>query len=83
MTENVPDVGHVGAEPPGDVDEAEIGNDCPSVFEEDVLGLEIVVDNALLVEVAHPVRNLLRDDHQLVHRELVLAQVQVRVQRVA
>ena len=30
----------------------------------------------------HSLRDLLRDDDQLVHRELVLAQVQVRVQRV-
>ena len=36
-----------------------------------------------MVEVAHALRDLLRDDDELVHGELVLAQVQVSVQRVA
>ena len=91
-----------GAEPPGDVDQPEVGDDGVAVLQEDVLRLEVLrdkirgceeslstlrrtfylVDDAAVVEVAHALRDLLRDDHQLVHRELVLAQVQVRVQRV-
>ena len=42
-----------------------------------------LVDDAAVVEVAHALRDLLRDDDELVHGELVLAQVQVSVQRVA
>ena len=40
------------------------------------------MDDAAVVEVPHALRDLLRDYHQLVHRELVLALVQVRVQGV-
>ena len=71
-----------GAEPPGHVDQPEVGDDGVAVLQEDVLGLEVLVDDAAVVEVPHALRDLLRDDHQLVHRELVLAQVQVRIQGV-
>ena len=71
-----------GAQPPRHVDQPEVGDDGVAVLEEDVLGLEVLVHDAPVVEVPHALRDLLRDDHQLVHRELVLAQVQVRVQGV-
>ena len=62
-----------GAESPGDIHQAEVCDDCSSVLEEDVLGLQILVDNALVVEVAHALCDLLCDQDHFVHEELVFA----------
>ena len=42
------------------------------ILQEDVFGLEVLVNYAPVVEVSHSLRYLLSDYHKLVDRELVL-----------
>ena len=42
-----------GAEPPGDVDEPEVGDDGAAVLQKDVLALQVFVHDAAVVKVAH------------------------------
>jgi hypothetical protein len=72
-----------GAQPPCDVDEAKVCNDGVAVLQKDVFCFKIFVNDAAVVEVAHALRDLLGDDDELVHRELVLSEVEVRIQSVA
>ncbi len=65
------------------VDEAKIGDDGATVLQENVLGLEILVDDALVVEIAHALGDLLSNDEDLVHWKLVLSQMQVGEEGVA
>ena len=62
-----------GAESPSNVDQAEVCDDGPAVFQENVLCLEILVDNALVVKVTHSLGDLLSDYDDFVHVELVPA----------
>ena len=71
------------AESSGDIDEAKVGDDSSAILQENVLSLEILVDNAPVVEVAHPLGDLLGNQRALVHRELVLPQMQSGVESVA
>ena len=45
----------------------------PSVGEQDVLGLDVAVDHAVLVGVLERAGRLARDPERVVHRELPLA----------
>ena len=72
-----------GAESSGDIDQAKVSDDGTAVLQENVFCLEILVDNAPMVEVAHPLGDLLGDQRALVHRELVLPQMQCGVESVA
>ena len=58
---------------PGHIDQAEVCDDRPPVLQEDVLGFEIFVDNAFVVEVTHALRNLLCDDDDFVHVEFIFS----------
>ena len=71
------------AESPRDINEAKIGDDGSTVLQENVLCLEILVDNAPVVEVAHTLGDLLCNQSAFVHRELVLPQMQSGVKSVA
>ena len=57
--------------------------DCTAVLQEDVFALEVFVDDPLVVEVSHPVGDLLSDDYNLAHGKLVPSQVEGSVQGVA
>ena len=50
---------------------------CPSL-EQDVLGLEVAVDDAVLVRVVERARHADRDAHRFVDRQLLLAVEPVR-----
>ena len=71
------------AESSGDVDQAKVSDDGAAVLQENVLSLEILVDDAPVVEVTHPLGDLLGNQRALVHRELVLPQMQSGVESVA
>ena len=72
-----------GAKSPGDIDQPKVGDDGPPILQENVLRLEILVDNAPGVEVAHALGDLLCDQRAFVHRKLVFPQMQSGVERVA
>ena len=50
-----------GAKSPGDIDQAKVGDDGTPILQENILCLEILVDNAPVVEVAHALGYLLCD----------------------
>ena len=70
------------AQSPGNIDQPEVCDDGPAVLQENVFGFEIFVDDALVVEVAHSLGNLLPDDDDFVHVEFVFSQMQVSVESV-
>jgi len=65
---------------PCDIEEAKISNDDLVVFQENVFGLKVLMDDSPGVEVAHALRDLCGNVGSLVHVELVFAQVNVCVQ---
>ena len=50
--------------------DAEVGHHRVAVVQQDVVGLDVAVDDALPVRVVERVGGLTRDPHRLVHREL-------------
>ena len=72
-----------GAQSPGHIDQAKVGDDGSPILQENILRLEILVDNAPGVEVAHALGDLLCDQRAFVHRELVFPQMQCCVESVA
>ena len=72
-----------GAQASSHVDQAEVCDDGSAVLQKNVFSFEIFVDNALVVEVAHALRDLLGDDDDFVHVKFIFSQMQVSVEGVA
>lgn len=75
--------GRSGAKPPGDINKSEIRDDRAAVFQKYILALEILVNNASVMQIAHTLGNLLRYYDNFVHRKFVPYQMKCCVKRVS
>ena len=64
---------HPGAGAGGGERDAEVGHQCAAVVQQDVLGLDVAVDDALAVGVVEGAGHLARNPHRIGDRQLLLA----------
>ena len=68
-----------GTKPASHVNKAEIRDDGAAIFQKNIFGFQVFVNNASVMQISHALANLLSNDDYFIHGELFLVQMQVCV----